>query len=177
MIGYFKSVFLGIKSILGSCYTALPYLFGYGELRKVVTEQYPDPVWSRTEDDLPPKTRGLIYNDIERCTGCRDCEVVCPTRCIKIDTELGPNAVKKWVSVFDVDFSRCIFCGLCIETCQPNSLVHSKQYEGSVYKLEYLVTSFGRGKVTPEQQSKWKKMQESEEKYSSSDVTYSKYVH
>jgi formate hydrogenlyase subunit 6/NADH:ubiquinone oxidoreductase subunit I len=154
---YFKNLFQGIRSVMRSSMTALPYLLNVnsGDLRKEVTEQYPDPVSSRTADDLPPRSRGLLYNDIERCTGCRECEKVCPVDCITIETELGADSSKTWVSVFDIDFARCIFCGLCVEACAPASLVHTKQYEGAVYSLPDLVASFGRGRVTPEQRSKW----------------------
>ena len=135
--------------------TAIPYLFGIGDLRKEVTEQYPDPVSSKTEDDLPPRTRGLLFNDINRCNGCRECEKVCPTDCFTVETQPGPDAAKVWVSKFDIDFSRCIFCGLCVEVCQPQSLIHSKKYEGSARKISAMIASFGRGDVTPEQQEKW----------------------
>ena len=48
-----------------------------------------------------------------------------------------------------------MFCGLCVEACQPQSLVHTRQFEGAVYALPDLVASFGRGRITPEQRAKW----------------------
>ncbi len=157
LAAYLKGVFRGVRSVFGSTKTALPYLFSFssGDLRKEVTEQYPDPVSSRTADDLPPRSRGLLFNDIEKCTGCKDCEKVCPVQCITIENEKGPDAQKTWVAVFDIDFGRCTFCGLCVESCQPQSLVHTRQFEGSVYSMTDLVASFGRGRVTPEQRTKW----------------------
>ena len=134
---------------------ALPYLFRIGELRKEVTEGYPDPVSSKTADDLPPRSRGLLFNDIDRCTGCGDCKKICPAQCINIDAELGSENSKVWVSVFDIDFSKCMFCGLCVEVCQPTSLIHTRQYEGAAYQLTDLVASFGRGQLTSEQRAKW----------------------
>lgn len=155
IVVYFRSVFQGVSSIARACFTAFPYLFRVGEFRKEVTEGYPDPVSSKTADDLPPRTRGLLFNEIDRCTGCRACEKVCPAQCIRMEEEPGADASKIWVSVFDIDFSRCIFCGLCVEACQPSSLIHTKQYEGAAYELTDLVASFGRGQVTPEQRAKW----------------------
>ena len=160
---YFREVKWAVSSVIGSCLTAVPYLFSAGEYRKEVTEQYPDPISSRTADDLPSRSRGLLYNDIERCTGCKECALVCPTQCITIETEPGADASKIWVSRFDVDFSHCIFCGLCVEVCAPQSLVHTKQYEGAVYRLEGMVTPFGRGSVTPEQRAKWASMRRQSE--------------
>jgi len=165
LANYLTDVWRGMRSIWGSCVTAMPYLLNVnaGDLRKEVTEQYPDPVSSRTADDLPPRTRGLLFNDIERCTGCKDCEQVCPVKCITVENDLGSDPSKTWVAVFDIDFARCMFCGLCVEACQPTSLVHTKQYEGAVYVLPDLVASFGRGRVTPEQRTKWALLRQSEE--------------
>ena len=152
---YVADVWASTRSLLGSCMTVFPYLVGVGDLRKEVTEQYPDPISSRTEDDLPPRTRGLLRNDIERCTGCSECERICPTRCILVETQPGAEASKLWVSRFDIDFSRCVFCGLCVEVCLPQSLKHTKKYEASARLSSSMVASFGRGDVTPEQQEKW----------------------
>lgn len=160
---YFLDVWSSIRSVCGSCMTAFPYLFGAGEFRKEVTEQYPDPISSRTEDDLPPRTRGLLFNDIERCTGCRECEEVCPTDCFTVETRPGPDAAKVWVSRFDIDFSRCVFCGLCVEVCQPQSLVHTKRYEGSQRSITEMIAEHGRGEVTPEQQEKWAQLRKQRE--------------
>lgn len=158
--GYFRDAAWGVRSVFRSFMTALPYLIGAGELRKEMTEEYPDPISSRTADDLPPRSRGLLFNDIDRCTGCKECEKVCPAQCIKVENEAGADAQKIWVAVFDIDFSKCVFCGLCTEICEPQSLIHTKQYEGAVYVLKDLVTSFGRGYVTPEQRSKWAAMRQ-----------------
>jgi NADH-quinone oxidoreductase subunit I len=165
ILQYFRNVWQGIRSVAGSFMTALPYLMNVksGDLKKEVTEQYPDPVSSRIADELPPRTRGLLSNDIDRCTGCRDCEVVCPVRCISVETETGMNPSKVWVSVFDIDFSRCVFCGLCVEACIPGSLTHTKHYEKSAETPSELVASFGRGRVTPEQRAKWARMREAKD--------------
>jgi len=164
-MNYVKAVWRGFRSLSESFATALPYLLNVksGDLKKEVTEQYPDPVSSRDADELPPRTRGLLFNDIERCTGCRECTAVCPVQCITVETEPSASPNKVWVSVFDIDFSRCIFCGLCVEACSPQSLVHTRNYERSVTKPSELVASFGRGRITPEQRTKWAKIRQAKE--------------
>jgi formate hydrogenlyase subunit 6/NADH:ubiquinone oxidoreductase subunit I len=160
---YLRNVFFGAWSILGSCATAFPYLLRWGDLRKEVTEGYPDPVSSKTADDLPPRSRGLLFNDIDRCTGCRECEKSCPSECIRIEDEPGADSSKIWVSIFDIDFAKCIYCGLCVDVCEPGSLIHTRQYEGAAYSLSDLVASFGRGQVTPEQRAKWAALRQQSE--------------
>jgi formate hydrogenlyase subunit 6/NADH:ubiquinone oxidoreductase subunit I len=136
------------QSIRRSAVWLIPYLFGVGDLRKEVTEQYPDPVSSKTEDDFPPRSRGFIKNDIEQCTGCGDCLKACPTNCIVLKIEPGFELRKTWVSTFDVDFSQCVFCGLCVEVCLPRSLTHSKVHVGPKESLQSLVQSFGKGPMS-----------------------------
>lgn len=160
---YLLGVIRSARSVAGTAVATFPYLFGAGESRREVTEEYPDPVSSRTEDDLPARSRGLLFNDIDKCTGCGECERVCPVRCVRVQAEPGPEAAKKWVSVFDIDFGKCMFCGMCVEVCEPASLVHTRQYEGAVFRLGDLVTSFGRGPVTVEQREKWRIMRSSQE--------------
>jgi formate hydrogenlyase subunit 6/NADH:ubiquinone oxidoreductase subunit I len=161
LLGAFQSFRLGLRSVQRALGSTLPYLRGgsAADLRKEVTEQYPDPVSSRTEGDLPPRSRGLLFNDIERCTGCRDCEKTCPVRCISIETVQVPDSAKAWVSVFDIDFSSCTFCGLCVEACVPASLVHTRAYERAVFDLPDMAARFGRGRITPEQRARWERVQ------------------
>ncbi len=154
-----REYFGGLASVLRSARRSfsgtIPYLFGFGESRKEVTEFYPDPVSSRTEDDLPPRTRGFLINEIEKCTGCGDCVTVCPVRCIDLVTEPGPDPKRLWVSVFDIHRGRCVLCGLCVDVCKPRSLSHTRRFEGAVQRLEDLKSSFGRGNVSDEQRARW----------------------
>jgi formate hydrogenlyase subunit 6/NADH:ubiquinone oxidoreductase subunit I len=165
LLDYAKALASGMGSIWRALTTSMPYLFKVrsGEHRKEVTEQYPDPVSSRMPDDLPPRSRGFLWNDITRCTGCGDCEKVCPVQCITVETEKGPEAAKTWISVFDIDFARCTFCGFCTEVCAPNSLVHQRKYEGAVDRLDAVVKSFGMGRVTQEQRAKWAAIRRAQE--------------
>jgi formate hydrogenlyase subunit 6/NADH:ubiquinone oxidoreductase subunit I len=160
---YFREFWYGLKTANKAAFGSLPYLISASELRKEVTEQYPDPVSSKTEDELPARTRGLIVNEIERCTGCGDCVSICPVKCIRLETEVGPDHSKRWVSVFDVDNGKCIFCGICVNVCGPKSLTHSKVFEGATTDRQEMVANFGRGKVSDELKEKWRRIRQSED--------------
>lgn len=153
----------GLKRNLLAAYRAMkatfPYIFGVKHDYRENTEEYPDRVSARMPEDLPNKVRGLLKNDIERCSGCRYCADFCPVDCIKIETETGPDRNLSWVSVFDIDHSKCIFCGMCVEICPTGSLLHSKDYEASTTELGSLVFSFGRGWVTPAMKDAWAREQ------------------
>ena len=145
----FSILFDGTQSLIRALSAALPYLFNANPntLRKEVTEQYPDPVSSRTTDDLPPRTRGLIHNAIEQCIGCHECAKACPVDCFEIESERLDETQKEWVSLFDIDHSRCVACGLCVEVCPTNSLTHSKRYEFAATDRKKMVESFGKGEA------------------------------
>jgi NAD(P)H-quinone oxidoreductase subunit I len=155
IFNYIRNIFQGAVSIASTCMTALPYVFRWGELHKEVTEGYPDPVSSKTADELPPRSRGILVNNIDQCIGCRECEKICPSQCIRIETEPQAEATKVWVSLFEIDHAKCAFCGLCVEVCGPNSLTHTRQYEGASYDLKSLIGEFGKGYITEGQRAKW----------------------
>jgi len=123
----------------------IEHFFNIRETRKVDTEFYPDPVSSRGKDDFPARARGLVFNEVEKCTGCGDCVKVCPTSCITVESRPNQRSTRPWVSRFDIDFSNCAFCGLCVEVCEPNSLVQTKEVQAAVFEIRDLVSAFGRG--------------------------------
>ena len=126
----------------------MEHFLNRNEIRKVDTEFYPDPVSSRGKDDFPARARGLVFNEIEKCTGCGDCVKVCPTECIELSVETNARNSRPWVSTFNIDFSKCIFCGLCVEVCEPNSLTQTKEVQAAVFEPKDLIMSFGRGELS-----------------------------
>ncbi len=123
------------------------HFFNREDIRRIDTEFYPDPVSSRSKDDFPARARGLIFNEIEKCTGCGDCIKVCPTACILLEAEPIQQSKKMRVNVFDIDFANCIFCGRCVEVCDPQSLIQTKEIQPAVFEAKDLMMGFGRGKL------------------------------
>ena len=97
------------------------------------TAEYPD-----VEPDLPPRSRGVIALLEENCTVCMLCARECPDWCIYIDshketlpatTEGGRERQRNVLDRFDIDFSLCMYCGICIEVCPFDALHWSPEFE------------------------------------------------
>lgn len=153
---YWSGVCRSSVSLFNAIRASIVYLQG-AESRKEVTEQYPDPVSARSSEELPARTRGRLANDVLKCTGCGECQKVCPTGCIEISTEAGQKAGKLWISHFSVDHSKCIFCGLCVESCHPKSLVHERAHQTASLTIQEQNAHFGRGPVSPSLRDLWEK--------------------
>ncbi len=102
-------------------------------LRPSHTHEYPD-----VAPSLPPRSRGVIALLEENCTSCMLCARECPDWCIYIDshketipatTEGGRERQRNVLDRFAIDFSLCMYCGICIEVCPFDALFWSPQFE------------------------------------------------
>ena len=100
--------------------------------KRSTTQQYPD-----VEPDLPPRSRGVIALLEENCTVCMLCARECPDWCIYIDSHkeevVVPGAARarqrNVLDRFDIDFSLCMYCGICIEVCPFDALHWTPEFE------------------------------------------------
>lgn len=101
--------------------------------QKTQTAQYPDVL-----PELPPRTRGVIGLFEENCTVCMLCARECPDWCIYIDSHketvppAAPGGRERSRNVLDrfaIDFSLCMYCGICIEVCPFDALFWSPEFE------------------------------------------------
>jgi len=107
-------------------------------LHRSVTQQYPD-----TKPDLPPRTRGVIALKQENCTVCYKCSRECPDWCIYIEAhkETNPPASGgkarsvKVLDRFAIDYSLCMYCGICVEACPFDALFWSPEFEYAEYDI------------------------------------------
>ena len=110
--------------------------------RRSHTRQYPD-----VEPDLPPRSRGVIALLEENCTVCMLCARECPDWCIYIDSHkeevVVPGAARarqrNVLDRFAIDFSLCMYCGICIEACPFDALFWSPEFEYAEHDIRNLL--------------------------------------
>lgn len=97
------------------------------------TQQYP-----HEQPSLPQRSRGVIALLEENCTSCMLCARECPDWCIYIDshkettppeTEGGRARQHNMLDRFAIDFSLCMYCGICIDVCPFDALFWSPEFE------------------------------------------------
>ena len=111
--------------------------------RRTTTKEYPD-----VRPELPPRSRGVIALLEENCTSCMLCARECPDWCIYIDshketipavTPGGRERQRNVLDRFDIDFSLCMYCGICIEVCPFDALFWSPQFEYAEFDVRDLL--------------------------------------
>jgi NADH-quinone oxidoreductase subunit I len=113
-------------------------------LRKTVTENYPEePV------HFEARYRGIHVlhrdeNGLEKCVGCFLCAAACPARCIYIDAAENTDARRisageRYARVYNIDYSRCIFCGYCVESCPTDAITHGHGFELATLNINAMI--------------------------------------
>jgi len=116
--------------------------------RRPITQMYP-----HERPDLAPRTRGVIALMDENCTVCMLCARECPDWCIYIDShketvpaakEGGRERTRNALDRFAIDFSLCMYCGICVEVCPFDALWWSPEFEYAEYSIDKLLHEMGR---------------------------------
>lgn len=112
-------------------------------MRPAHTQQYPD-----VQPELPARSRGVIALLEENCTSCMLCARECPDWCIYIDShketipagpEGGRDRQQNVLDRFAIDFSLCMYCGICIDVCPFDALFWSPEFEYSEVDIRDLL--------------------------------------
>nr|WP_211262146.1 NADH-quinone oxidoreductase subunit I [Nitriliruptor alkaliphilus] len=111
--------------------------------QRPVTQMYP-----KERPVLAPRTRGVIALMDENCTVCMLCSRECPDWCIYIDShketvppakEGGRARTRNVLDRFAIDFSLCMYCGICVEVCPFDALWWSPEFEYAEYQMPGLI--------------------------------------
>jgi NADH-quinone oxidoreductase subunit I len=109
-------------------------------LSPTVTENYPD-----EPAKLQERFRGVHVlqrdeNGMEKCVAC----FLCAANCIYIEAAENTDKVRisggeRYAKVYNIDYSRCIFCGYCVEACPTDAITHGHGFEIASYNTSTLV--------------------------------------
>jgi NADH-quinone oxidoreductase subunit I len=90
------------------------------------------------EPALPPRSRGAIGLLEANCTSCMLCARECPDWCIYIDshretipatTHGGRDRSYDVLDRFAIDYSLCMYCGICIDVCPFDALFWAPDHD------------------------------------------------
>ena len=117
----------------------LATVFGHS-FREPITKEYPQIV-----PQIATHFRGRLALNVNPetgdhlCISCRQCERVCPDKCIEITSQKSAETGKLELIDFRIDHGLCMFCGLCTEVCPTYCIINTNDFELSEYSREALI--------------------------------------
>jgi NADH-quinone oxidoreductase subunit I len=142
--GFIKTIESGSKHLLIKRFT-----FRYPEEKlKFVGDGYQfDP--KRGVGIAGYRGRHILFHD--KCTGCQLCAIACEgiaeaIGMVKVDEQWKHN---KKAIMPQIDYGKCVFCGLCVDACPFYALYMTDDYELSAFTKEHLIYTPAQLAVKP----------------------------
>ena len=93
--------------------------------------------------------RHILFHD--KCTGCQLCAIACEgiaeaIGMVKVDEQWKHN---KKAIMPQIDYGKCVFCGLCVDACPFYALYMTNDYELSSFTKEHLIYTPAQLAVKP----------------------------
>ncbi len=109
-----------------------------------VTEAYPEEPAQFQERYRGVHRLERDENGLEKCVACFLCSAACPAMCIYIEAAENTDVLRisggeRYARTYNIDYSRCIFCGYCVEACPTDAIVHGHGFEIASYNTSTLV--------------------------------------
>lgn len=134
---YFKNIAHTATSFLEGLAVTLSWMF-----RRPYTIQWPDKIEKDLESTLPERFRGILEVESRICIACLACMKECPIDVIAITVERNAETKERLVTQFDVDASKCMYCGLCSAVCPTGAIHHTTQFAAANPDVRKLVLRF-----------------------------------
>ncbi|MCX7957563.1 MAG: 4Fe-4S binding protein [Deltaproteobacteria bacterium] len=139
-----RDYYTNIKNSVVSIFEGMAVTFSW-MLRRPHTIQYPDKL-QKGRELVHGGFRGLLEVDTGLCTGCLACQRNCPIGVILVEVSKG---TERFITRFDIDAAKCMYCGLCTEACPTNALRHTKEFAYSVDDIRKLILHYVKEPVKP----------------------------
>jgi NADH-quinone oxidoreductase subunit I len=120
--------------------------------REPTTQSYPDKM-----PEIPAHFRGRLALTVNPetgenlCISCRQCERVCPDKCIEITANKSTETNKLELIDFKIDHGLCMFCGLCTEVCPTACIINTNDFEMADYTRASLIYDLKKLTLTQEE--------------------------
>ena len=127
-------------------------LKGFGHTFRTLFKKAPTVQYPHERTELAARARGVIALKEENCTVCMLCARECPVWCIFIEgykdqgpprREGGKPRLAQKLDRFDIDYSLCMYCGICVDVCPFDALFWSPEFEYSEGSISDLLHDKG----------------------------------
>ncbi|MBO3129825.1 NADH-quinone oxidoreductase subunit NuoI [Dermatophilus congolensis] len=157
------------KSLLADLFAPVA---GFGVSFKTMFHKRDTVEYPEVKNTMPPRWHGRHQlnrhpDGLEKCVGCELCAWACPADAIFVegadndDTPLEEGGTgrfspgERYGRTYQINYLRCILCGLCIEACPTRALTMTTYYELAdsnredlIYEKQDLLAPLQEGMLT-----------------------------
>jgi len=108
------------------------------ELLLGAAQNYRGPLSRRVAD----RFRGLLGYNEPQCIACLLCMQICPIDVIAVKGVRIEGRKGKAPLTYTIDYAKCMFCGLCVESCPTGAVFFTRQFEASTFDFDALAKEF-----------------------------------